>query len=251
MVFKFKHFYQRCMKAFIKNPLVTAEEKEPFHASIQNNPYLQSRALWNDVYGQTEKQLQFSVIVNVVLVLGLIVTIIGMVFLANQRSIKPYPFIIHGEQVLTSTEETEAMVKHLKPQLANMLAKGFIRNVRAVSTDTHVNRERQMASFAVLNQEAIGVVDQYFGQNQADVIAKTKINEIKITSLLPSSAQTVVIRWQEIWRDVKTGEILSREYYIAEMMYQFDTPSIHELVLKYNPLGFYVTHLTWSLEKIV
>jgi len=217
---------------------------------IKNNPYLQSRTLWNDVFGQTEKYLHFSLGLNAVLVLGLIASAAGIVILANQRSIKPYPFIIHGEHVLTSTEESQAAVEHLKPQLANVLAKGFIKNLRRVSIDKHVNYERQMAALAVTNQEALAVTQQYFEKHQIDSIAKKQVNAVKITSSLQNSEHNIVIRWQEIWRTPKTGEVLKQEHYVAEISYQFDTPSTHELVLKYNPLGFYITHLSWSLEKV-
>jgi type IV secretory pathway TrbF-like protein len=218
--------------------------------SIKDNPYLQSRMLWNDVYGQAEKHLHFSLGLNAVLVLGLMASIAGMITLSHQRSIKPYPFIIHGEHVLTSTEESQAAVEHLKPQLANVLAKGFIRNMRRVSTDQHVNRERQMAALAVTSHQALAVTQHYFQDNNANNTAKSKINDVKITSVLQSSEQTLVVRWQELWREPKTGEVLATEQYVAEMTYQFDTPSTHELVLKYNPLGFYVQRLSWSLEKM-
>lgn len=247
MLTYFKHFFLK--KNQHKKSNATEEEHNAL-LNIKDNPYLQSRVLWNDVYGETQKALHVSRGFNAFLVIGIIISIAGMVYLANQRAIKPYPFIIHGEHVLTSTEESQAAVEHLKPQLANVLAKGFIRNVRAVSTDSYVNRERQMAALAVLNQEALGVVEQFYQTHQANTLAKTKINNVKITSVLQSSPQTLVIRWQETWRHVKTGEVLAREQYIGEMVYQFDTPSTHELVLKHNPLGFYITHLTWSLEKI-
>jgi len=236
----FRHQRDRKLQKKLKNP----------PCDIKNNPYLQSRILWNDVFGQTEKYLHFSLGLNAVLVLGLAVSVAGTVILANQRSIKPYPFIIHGEHVLTSTEESQAAVEHLKPQLANVLAKGFIKNLRRVSTDKHVNRERQMAALAVTNQEALAVTQKYFQQHQTDKIAKKQVNDVKITSSLQSSEHTMVIRWQETWRAPNTGEVLKQEHYVAEIVYQFDTPSTHELVLKHNPLGFYITHLSWSLEKV-
>jgi len=205
---------------------------------------------WDSRYFGAVARENIVNVVKPVLVLGLAVGVAGTVMLANQRSIKPYPFIIHGEHVLTSTEESQAAVEHLKPQLANVLAKGFIKNLRRVSTDKHVNRERQMATLAVTNQEALAVTQKYFQQHQADKIAKKQVNDVKITSSLQSSEHTMVIRWQETWRTPNTGEVLKQEHYVAEVMYQFDTPSTHELVLKHNPLGFYITHLSWSLEKV-
>ena len=86
-------------KRFLKTH--SSENEDNTHLHIKDNPYLQSRVLWNDVYSETQKALYLSRGFNLLLVIGILLSIAGMVYLANQRAIKPYPFIIHGEHVLT------------------------------------------------------------------------------------------------------------------------------------------------------
>lgn len=225
------------------------DREKNFCIQLQANPYLQSRALWNDVYGNLEKKLHISQLLNFFMGLLLLIAIIGLIILSQRVTIKPYPFIIHGNEVITVSETAKTQVDAIKPELAIFLAKNYINYVRSLSSDPNVNIKNQMSAYAMSRQQALSIIKNYYKDYSHNQIANKKINQITITSVLQRSTNSIHIRWQEQWYNIASGELLERKNYLAEIVFDFDKPSKDPLVLQNNPLGFYVKQLSWSDEN--
>jgi type IV secretory pathway TrbF-like protein len=223
--------------------------RNKFCKQLENNPYLQSRALWNDVYGGIEKKLWISQVLNFLMGVLVFTCIVGLIILSQRVSIKPYPFIVHGDEVITVNQKARVNLNEVKPDLAIFLGKQYVRYARSVSSDPRVNTKNRMAVFSMSRQQAFSEIKQYYKQHSPNDVAKKQVNQIKITSVLQRSENSLDIRWQEQWQNMLTGELLQTKNYLAEIVFDFDNPSKDPLILENNPLGFYVKQLSWSEEK--
>jgi type IV secretory pathway TrbF-like protein len=224
-------------------------KKRQFEKSLANNPYLQSRALWNDMYGSIQTKLENSYRVIFILSLVILSAIIGLVVIAGETKIKPMPFIVHGNEVLTVANANTSEFQSLKPALAAYFMKKFIRNARTVSVDGEANANNKIAALSFTTGEATQVLKEFYQENNSNVLAQQFVNNITIISAVRNSAHTVDVRWQEDWRNVHSGERVQTKNYIANLNYHYQTPSQNEIILRNNPLGLAITHLAWSIEQ--
>ncbi len=207
-----------------------------------NNPYLQSKLLWNDLYGSVENKLKTSVKINFILAGLLALTIVGLIITAQKSFIKPYPFIIHGDAIITSPKEFQD--KNIKDNLAPYFVKQFLIYSRNQTLDNFANKDNIIRAMSLSTGAARKRTENSFYERQKST---ENITEINISSILKRSDNTFDIRWQETIRK-NTGEKTGGENYLATITYQYGTPSKDELILKNNPLGFYVTQFVLTKE---
>src|SRR3990167_10091998 len=91
------------------------------------NTYIESRTLWNDVYGNLQTKLENSYRVIFCLSLTIIISIVGLIIVACQPKIKPIPFVLHGNDVITLNDQQSAAFNDVKPKLSLVLVENFIR----------------------------------------------------------------------------------------------------------------------------
>jgi len=224
-------------------------KKRQFEKAVANNPYLQSRALWNDMYGSIQIKLENSYRIIFILSLVILAAIMGLVIIGTQTKIKPMPFIVHGDEILTVSNARSAEFDALKPELAGYFVKNFIRNARSVSVDGVVNANNRVFALSFVTDAATHVLKEFYEKNNPDAIAQDHVKNITITSVLQNSARTINIRWREDIRAVHSGDIVQSNHFIAQVTYQYQTPSENEIILRNNPLGLVITHLAWSLDQ--
>ncbi len=199
------------------------------------------------MYGSLQIKLQNSYRVSLILAITLVIAIIGIITIAAETKVKPIPFIIHGNEVLTLSEQ--ANLTSAKPKLAIYFAKQFIRDARTVTSDGDANAEHVIGAYSLTSGAATEVLKDFYKRHQPDVIARHLVKSIVITSMLQKSAHTLDMRWREVSRDINSGNVVHTVNYIAEISYVFKTPSQNETIVKHNPLGFYITELSWSNDE--
>lgn len=228
--------------------LAPAIDPAELSLSLKNNPYLQSKVLWNDMYGGVESKLKTSQRLNLLLVGLIALSLFGLIHIAGLSKIKPMPFIVHGNEVLTVNERADHQIDALKPQLASYFAKLFIRRAREVSVDYQVNQTNRVQSFAFVSGAASNELKSYYQAGRGVDNVSNRLINVTITSVLRKSNHAFVIRWREDSRSIKSGELIQSRNYIGELTYQYDTPSTNASILENNPLGFYITQLSWSRD---
>ena len=112
----------------------------------------------------------------------------------------------------------------------------------SVSVDGEVNANNRILASSFVTDAATHVLKEFYEKINPDVIARDYVKNIIITSVLENSALSG-IRWREDSRAVRSGEIVQSNKYIAEITYQYQTPSENEIILRNNPLGLAITHL--------
>ncbi|MDF1761034.1 MAG: type IV secretion system protein [Coxiellaceae bacterium] len=231
---------------FKRKPKTTSS---PNHNSIAANPYLQSRAMWNELYGNLQIKLENCYRIVFILSVALIISMISLIVIAGESKVKSVPFIVHGDDLLTLTNEQQLPAKQLHSRLSFYFIKQFIAASRAVSADGVINSNNTIKAYALSQGEATGVLKAYYEKNDPNALATHKVRDIEITSLLRESKSTIDVRWFERLRDVHTGLLIKKTPYIARISYQYQKPSTDQTILHYNPLGFVITYLSWSVDN--
>ena len=212
-----------------------------------DNPFLQSRALWNDLYGDVQIKLENAYRVIFILAVVIVIAMISMVVMASQSHVKPYLTVLHGSDVLTvrDTESTEFAT--LQPKLAELLARQFIQHARAVSSDATMNTQHQIHAFAHVAGPAVTWLKTQFQHDPSD---EEPMRHVIVDTVLMKSEKTLDVRWSEDTLDAKSGERLNRQHYSAELNFTFQPPSNDTSVAEHNPLGFYITHILVAKDRV-
>lgn len=227
----------------------TIKTDEAALAALPNNPYLQSKVLWNDMYGDLQVRLENSYRLLLILSVVIVFAILGFIILAGQSKVVPYVTVIHGNEVLTLDQSNHRELNALQPKLALLFTEQFIQTARAVSADRSVNARNAMTAYAMTAGAATERLKQFYRKNNANAIARQDTKEIHITSVLRTTSHTMDVRWREDWRNIRTGKLQRSRHYIAQLTYRFAPPSDHPALLRVNPLGFTLTQLSWSEDQ--
>lgn len=237
-----KTFFHRIKKTRLNN---NDNHQAGLKKQMADNPYLQSRTLWQDVYGSSEKRSQQWYITTVILGITLSIAVIGMIMLATRSTIKPYPILLRGEEIIAVHDTIDASFNELKPKLAIHFAKEFLRNVRTLTLDKNENTRKHIAALSFTQGQATHVVKDYLDQTPQ---ASKQSTTIAITSILRDSAKSFTIRWKETTYPSNVTLLSHKRRYVAHLNYDFRSQPSSDSMAKTNPLGFYITQLDWSEE---
>lgn len=238
-----EHFQHKSKAEAIEN---LSEQASILKAS--DNPYIQSRLMWNDLYGDLQLKLENAYRIIVVLSIVIAIAMIGFVVIAGQSRVKPYLTVLHGNTLLTTADSQSNSFQQFKPKLAQLLTKQFLDAARTVSVDHKVNQSNSLKTYAFVRGAATRTMGDFYKAHNPNQIAKTQVRSIHVTSLLVRSEHTFDLRWQEEVRDVKTGVVVESEPYSAEITFAFDEPSKNDLIASINPMGFYVEQIIWAKD---
>ena len=212
---------------------------------INNNPYLQSRALWEDIYGSVHDKLKKAYRLQFALIGVVTILTIGLVVVSGRSEIKPYLTVLKGNEVITVHDFDAVEADNLKPKLAEMLAKNFLVQARGVSTDSTVNNANRMKALSVTSGGTTNTLMGYLRNNPP---IKNTTRTINVETVLHKSAHSITLRWQEVTTNSHTGKAITNEHYTADLTYEFDSDQLTDIQRHYNPTGFTLTSLSWSKD---
>jgi type IV secretion system protein VirB5 len=129
-------------------------------------------------------------------------------------------------------------------QIAFHLAR-FITDVRSLPIDPVVVRRDWLEAYDFTTDRGAAVLNEYARQNDPFAkVGKTSIS-VDVASVVRASPNSFQLRWTE--QTYADGALVSTDHWtaIAEVVVQ--TPTTEEKLRK-NPLGIYVTGLSWSRD---
>lgn len=216
---------------------------------IENNPYLQSRALWLDIYGNAEERYKKSRKLNFRLLILVGLCILGIIYIGSQSKFIPYVVQMQDGQVIYTGAASSSNFDTMKPALAKFFIQEFVKSSRSVSVDGYIEKNNQKKAYALTQNAATTELNDFYKENDPYQIVEKRTISVKINYVnsLPNNAFQV--GWTEVSRDSQTGQMLSTEQYIGEFDFTWDKPSQDEFILQSNPFGFYVTNISWTGVK--
>jgi type IV secretion system protein TrbF len=174
------------------------------------------------------------------------IVVVAFVGLAAETRITPY--VVEVDKLGRATAFGPAEQTALSdPRIVAATLALFIRNVRAVSSDAVVERELLYRAYANTAGKARDFLDDYFSQPEHDprLLGQRFTRLVEVGAILPVPGSAVWrVQWTERERPVFVGA--SREAawegYLTVRVRRPRTAS----VVEDNPLGIYVTDLTWT-----
>lgn len=204
--------------------------------------YKKSKSLWRDNILQLESKLRMAQMINMGFVVLMLVMLITLFVSVKQATVKPVPFVIHGNEVITNL--TEMDIKNFKPKVISFLGRRFIANVRSRSFDPMMFHTQKAAAFSLVSQMAIKQLEHEFNTNHQHHAV-----QVVVTSLLLKDKKALTIRWIEKSYS-ESGQLTDKQAYIADLEFEDLPPSGNARIIKYNPFGIYIKYFTIGSDMV-
>jgi type IV secretion system protein TrbF len=210
------------------------------------NPYLAARSEFMSTYADLargKRNWQLCAFGLLVLLGGVLAAYLR---LSSQSRITPYIVEVDRLGQAVAFGPAEALrAKDTRLYIYQLAT--FIRDLRTVSSDADTQRQLLFAAYAYASGAARSVLDEYFINPAHDprVLGRSVTRQVQITSVLPlPRSKTWKLSWRETERPRVAGPVrtVAWEAYLTVAV---NPPSTTEALLK-NPLGLFVTDLSWS-----
>jgi type IV secretion system protein TrbF len=218
------------------------------------NPYVQGWREWDERYanlvlGKRNWQIAAGCSLLVSLVLA-----IGVVWLALRSRYVPYVVVTDqlGQAMTIPKPLTPASMPVVAARMERWEIQAFINDARSVSSDAAVEQDR----LASLHEHTRGAADRFlddyyhsdnFAHNPFEIAKKHTI-AVRITSILQVSPQSYEVHWTEEVRDLNGLADGPRTQWEAAIQTDIKPPNSSDGIVG-NPLGFYVTNISWTPEQ--
>jgi type IV secretory pathway TrbF-like protein len=211
------------------------------NAAALENPYLSARREWNERYGDyIARARSWRWAAFAALAVSLVLAI-GVVWQAAQSKVVPYVVEVDklGDAVAVARADRAASadVRVIKAQLA-----AWIVDVRSVSSDPLAQKSALSRSYARTAATATIFLNDYYRQHSP--FSQPRTVAVNVDAVLPVSKQTYQLQWSEESRDLQ-GRDLATTHWLASVTVAFDPPTDERGILS-NPLGLYITGISWT-----
>jgi len=207
-------------------------------------PYQAAEQIWDERIGSARVQARnWRLMAFGCLALALLMAA-GLIWRSAQSIVTPYVVEVdHGGQVRT-VGEAATPYRANDAQIAHHLAR-FLTLVRSLSIDPVVVRQNWLDAYDYTTDHGAAVLNEYARANDPFARIGRETVTVQINSVVRASEASFQVRWTE--RRYVNGAAAGVERWTAVVSIVLQTPRTEER-LRRNPLGIYVTGLSWSRE---
>jgi len=221
---------------------------------MEGNLYVEARREWDERYADLVLgKRNWQIAAGGLLALSLILAS-GIVWLSSRSRYIPYVVEVDklGYALTVPQPLTPSAVPDVTARMQRYEVAAFIRNARAVSTDPQVEHQMLNSLLAHARGAADRFLDAYyhsdgFTHNPFKIAEKQTVS-VQIDSILQLSPQSYQVRWTEVPHDLNGVELASPTQWEAVLQTQIVPPNSNGAILS-NPLGFYVTQISWTQQQ--
>lgn len=210
-----------------------------------NSPYTRARQEWDERFGDQIKSKQrwqlaaFASLVITLLCVG------GMVAIGFRSTTVPYVVALDDVgRAVPVIPAKQVAVKNVRLQEA--VVARWIANLRTIITDAVAQRRLVDEVYAQTSQNsaASAIVTEFYSKNSPFDLLKKQTVDASVESIVQQSPNTYEVTWSEVTLDLAGTFVASHRYRaFVTVTTQEVTDAKQALV---NPLGLYVTNLTWG-----
>jgi type IV secretion system protein VirB5 len=209
------------------------------------SPYLAARDEWNERYRDLIVAARNWRLLAVTSSVVALVAVLGLIVIGAKPKVIPYIVAVDNlGNVVNQGTAVQASVADDRLKRAALWS--WVQDWRMVSSDTIVEKnaiERVYAEIGNGTPAAIRISDAYRDGSPLK-LAQTETVSVNVRALYASSKDSYEVEWTETTFDLKGGQIGTQNYKGVI------TISIHppedEGLARVNPLGIYVTNVSWS-----
>lgn len=211
------------------------------------SPYLAARWARDRHVEELENKVRYLRALAFILVAVCAIAVHGVVTLARQSRIVPYIVEVDRLGQPLAYGRVEQMPPPDERLIRGELAR-FVDAMRTVHTDPVAQNKLIDRGYAFTRSAARTYVDAFFSvpRNNPHVLARQMIRLVSVRSVrrVAGSASTWEIQWEEYEVPVRGGQATVRAW--QGTMRTAVVPPKDEQELFVNPLGLYVTDLSWT-----
>src|SRR3982751_3515212 len=213
-------------------------------AIIEHNPYLIARREWDERYGDLISRARNWRTMALLSGLIALVATAGVVWLSVRSRVIPFVVLMDslGRPVASGmAEQASAADDRLKR--AEIL--NWVENLRLVTTDPIAQRKAIDRVYAHIasGSHAQTFISEFYRNDPPFTRAQTDTVSVDVKSVLPTSDRTYEVEWIEPARDLY-GAVKSTDHWKGSFTIALNPPT-QERLARINPLGIYVTQVSW------
>ena len=210
-----------------------------------SNPYLAARREWDERYGDLITRAK-NWRLAAFLALGIAVIETGGLIALSLRS-KVVPFVVAvdnlGRVVASGTAD---QVSAADDRLKRAALVQWVSDWRTVTSDGVAQRKGIDRVYSMVGRgtPAQVQVSEYYRNDPPYKRAQTQMVSVDVKAVYSSSDKTWELEWVEVARGVN-GDVQSEQRWKGSFTLAVNPPS-DERLARMNPLGLYITNLSWS-----
>jgi len=210
---------------------------------VPENPYEGAQGVWNERYRRFVTAKRNWQILAVAALVSNAAQAAGMAWLATQSRVVPYIVRVDqvGRTLVLGPAEASSVAD---PSVVAWQIQDYLQRVRQVTADRSAQKGILEEVYRTTRGAAVEFLNEHFRQDNPFVVMERRTVMAEIESLLQISSHTWQAEWREIQRSID-GQTLGDERWTGQFTVEVDPPRAADEIT-HNPLGFYVTHITWS-----
>jgi type IV secretion system protein TrbF len=223
-------------------------EKSKDHVApsvASHNPYLTARREWDERYGDLITRARNWRLIALICAFAALVGTGGTLWLSTQSRVIPYVVLIDnlGRPLVSGLADRAGAVDD---RLRRATIFTWVENLRLVTTDGVAQRK---AIDRVYGQIASGsaaqtFISEFYRNDPPFKRAQTETVSVEVKSVLPTSDRTYEVEWAETTRDLY-GAVKANQHWKGSFSIVLNPPR-DEAQVRVNPLGIYITEVSWS-----
>lgn len=220
------------------------------------NPYLNAQRTWNSHVGSLVASRTVWQLVGIISLLIVLASVGGMVYIGSQSKFIPYVVEVDklGAAVAAGPLDSAAPVDQ---RIVRAAVSDFITNARVVTPDIALQRKAILQVYSMLHTgtPASNKMTAFLNGNpdlNPFKRATTETVNADIVSIIPQTANTWQVDWNETVRERKSGAIIGKPYRMRALVTVTVRPDVsgaNEEQMRMNPLGIYVSDYAWSKQN--
>jgi type IV secretion system protein TrbF len=211
----------------------------------ESSPYLAARREWDERYGSLITRARNWRIAAVLALAVALVATCGLIALSTKAKVIPYVVAIDNlGRVLAAGPADQA--SRADDRLKRAALFQWVSDLRTVTTDGVAQRkaiDRVYSMIANGSPAQVEIGDFYRNDPPFDR-AQKKTVEVDVKAVFPVSDRTYQVEWTEIVRAL-SGQLESQDNWKGSVTIAISPPN-DERLIRVNPLGIYVTNVSWA-----
>jgi len=222
-----------------------SQRQDGTDGEIQFSPYLAARREWDERYGSLITRARNWRITAVLALAVALIATCGLIALSTKAKVVPYVVAIDNlGRVLAAGPADQA--SRADDRLKRAALFQWMSDLRTVTTDGVAQRkaiDRVYSMIANGSPAQVEIGDFYRNDPPFDRAQKRTV-EVDVKAVFPVSDRTFQVEWTEIVRGL-SGQIESQDNWKGSVTIAISPPN-DERLIRVNPLGIYVTNVSWS-----
>jgi type IV secretion system protein VirB5 len=209
------------------------------------SPYLAARDEWNERYRDLIVAARNWRLLAVTSSVVALVAVLGLIVIGAKPKVIPYIVAVDNLGKVVS-QGTAVQASVADDRLKRAALWSWVQDWRMVSSDAAVEKnaiERVYAQVGNGTPAAIRISDAYRDGSPLK-LAQTETISVNVRALYASSKESYEVEWTETTFDLK-GEQIGTQNYKGVITISIHPPE-DEGLARVNPLGIYVTNVSWS-----